>query len=372
MLRRHLQLRRALLSAALTIGLALSADLVGPRATKAEGGSSLRFYGSGSSDLDRVKIPLGPISNGQITASRPVNVGGGFTIEFWMQASAANNAAGACGAGWYYGNIIVDRDVFGAGDYGDYGVAVCAGRVVFGVNDALAVGTKAVTDSAWHHIAVTRVDDGQLRIFVDGALDVSQQGPAGRVDYRTNRATSWPESDPYLVFGAEKHDYAGSLYYNGLLDDVRISSIARYSASFTRPSAPHAADANTVALYRFDEGTGTAVGDASGAAGGPSGGTLNPRGGGAAQHWSAETPFGSNPNPSPSTSPSVGPSTSPSVSPSVSPSAAPTPRSCAGIGSTSSLAFPAAPTDGTPLPLPFGAAKGEHRLFLPYLACQRA
>ena len=46
-----------------------------------------------------------------------------------------------------------------------------------------------------------------------------------------------PESDPFLVIGAEKHD-AGSLYpsYRGWIDEVRLSTVRRYTGSgFTRP-----------------------------------------------------------------------------------------------------------------------------------------
>ncbi len=54
---------------------------------------SLRFYGHGVDDIGRVKIPIDP--------SVPADVGAtDFTLEFWMKANAAENAAGAvsCGA----------------------------------------------------------------------------------------------------------------------------------------------------------------------------------------------------------------------------------------------------------------------------------
>lgn len=259
------------------------------------GGYAIRFFGSSTNDLDRIKIPLGTInSSGRLTSSRPVNVGTDLTLEFWMKAHAADNTAPACD-GWYYGNIIIDRDIFGGGDHGDYGIALCDGKLVVGFSvgndDRLLKGNRTVTDGAWHHIAVTRANSGQVRLFVDGQLDAQMNGPSGRIDYRLNRDTSYPNSDPYLVFGAEKHDYAGSRYYNGLLDDVRLSNIVRYLGDFTPPTAPHAADTNTVALYRFDEGSGTTIADS--APGSQSPGELKPRAGGAAQHWSTDTPFAS-------------------------------------------------------------------------------
>src|SRR3989304_7611570 len=90
--------------------------VVFPKTSLAINGYSLRFYGNGVNDIDRVKIP---IDNPQNDA----DVGGNFTLEFWMKANLADNTASATcsGFGWIYGNILLDRDIYGAGDYGDYG-----------------------------------------------------------------------------------------------------------------------------------------------------------------------------------------------------------------------------------------------------------
>lgn len=256
-------------------------------------GFALRFFGTNTDDRDRVKLPLGPLdAQGRLTGSSPVNIGGDFTIEFWMRAEAAENSAGACaGQGWYYGNIIIDRDVFGD-DIPDYGIALCAGRIVFGVNtgnnDHLLVGETVVTTNQWHHVAVTRNMTGQMRIFVDGQLDGSTNGPAGDLAYPLGRTTDWPLSDPYLVFAAEKHDYPGSLGFAGYLDDIHLSSVVRYTSAFQRPDAPHQADQHSVALYRFDEGEGRTITDAISNA---NPGILNPNQNDPSRHWVSETPF---------------------------------------------------------------------------------
>ncbi|MCS6940039.1 MAG: LamG domain-containing protein, partial [Roseiflexus sp.] len=150
----------------------------------------------------------------------------------------------------------------------------------------------------------------QMRIFVDGQLDAQGTGPTGDISYRDGRATSYPNSDPYLVFGAEKHD-AGSAYpsYIGLLDDIRISNGVRYSGNFSRPTAPHAADGQTVALYRFDEGSGTAIIDS--APGGGSPGVRRFGGSPAGPVYVTDTPFGSTPPPPPPPSPPPPPPPSP-------------------------------------------------------------
>jgi hypothetical protein len=52
-------------------------------------------------------------------------------------------------------------------------------------------------------------------------------------------------------------------FINGLIDEVRISNIARYSSDFS-PENSFESDENTIALYHFDEGVGTNVFDLSG------------------------------------------------------------------------------------------------------------
>lgn len=248
--------------------------------TAQSAGYSLRFYGHGSNGIDRVKIRIDP--------PVPADVGAtDFTVEWWMKALPGENASADCAPGgdnWIYGNILFDRDIWGEGNYGDYGISLAGGRIAFGANNGSSgdtfCGTANVADGNWHHVAVTRRrSNGRLRIFVDGQLDAEGDGPPGDVSYRDGRTTDYA-NDPFLVIGAEKHD-AGSAYpsYSGWVDEVRLSNVARYTSSFVPPSSPFTSDGNTVALYHLDEGpagacNGTIV-DSSGASGGPSSGTCS-------------------------------------------------------------------------------------------------
>lgn len=233
---------------------------------------ALCFFGTGTGRTDRVKIPIDP--------DTPLDVGGDFTIEFWLRAEAADNAGtvspGMNGDGWITGNVVVDRDIYGPGDFGDFGIAIGAhtGPVVaaFGVHNGTwgetLVGTREVADGLWRHIAVTRESDtGAMRLFVDGIPDGEMAGPTGMVSYRDGRATSFPDSDPFLVFGAEKHD-AGSAYPSlaGCLDEVRIWSrvlttneLVRVSRGVVDPGR----ETGLVGYWRFEEGAGMVLADSS-------------------------------------------------------------------------------------------------------------
>lgn len=256
---------------------------------------SLRFLASGSSsspDIDRVVIPLD-------NPERPVDVVFDFTIEFWMKALPGDNTAGGCNPNeWYFGHVIIDRDVFDDGDYGDYGIVLCNRRIVAGVQRGNlghggVVGNTIVDDGNWHHIAVTRqASTGGIWLYVDGILDGSDlSSPStGNISYRNGRPTGYPD-DPTLVFGAEKHDYPGSLYYKGKLDEFRLSNTIRYTGNFSPPTGPFSTDVNTVALYPFNEGSGTVLTDVSGAAGGPSNGIILYGGTPVGPVWSFDSPF---------------------------------------------------------------------------------
>src|SRR5262249_59346735 len=90
------------------------------------------------------------------------------------------------------------------------------------------------------------------------------------------------------AFGIGEAADAIAEYFNGLIDEVRISNVVRYTASFAPQLANFSPDANTVALYHLDEGNGTTTADASG---NNSTGVLTV---GAA--WSIDTPYAGAPD----------------------------------------------------------------------------
>jgi hypothetical protein len=247
-------------------------------------GYALRFYGNGNNDIDRVKIQIDDPTNNN--PGPPADIGAtDFTLEFWMKAQAFENPAPAvqCGSNinWIYGNIVFDRDRYNQ-DH-KFGLSIAGGKFVFGISgagtgDRTICGTSNVLDGQWHHVAIQRRrSDGWMWLYVDGKLEVGTDGPNGDISHPDNGIPGnycggpCTNSDPYLVIGAEKHD-AGAQYpsYSGWVDEVRLSNALRYSANFTRPSAPFVTDINTVALYHFNEGTGDLINDTSGALGGPS------------------------------------------------------------------------------------------------------
>lgn len=262
---------------------------------------SIRFLGHGvkAPDNDRIKIALTPTSN--------VNIAGDFTIECWIKCvpSLNNGTVSATndGDGWIKGNIFIDRDVFGYYDLGgDYGFSIGGSEglpsthrvVAFGINrvgKGITIrGSRNVADNSWHHIAVTRNSStGEVQLFVDGQADGKGVGPTGDITYNTSRHTSYPNSDPFIVLGAEKHD-AGSGYpsYNGQMDELRFSTVIRYTDNFIPPAAAFRVDESTAGLYHFNEGSGNTLGDATVD---PSNGVIYNGGTPAGPAWLKDSPF---------------------------------------------------------------------------------
>lgn len=258
---------------------------------------SMQFFGTGVNDIDRVKVAL---LNANSTP-RPVNIGAtDFTIEFWIKGTVANNPTPSCAAGrlangaWLDGAVVLDRDVLGDGDFGEFGISLFGGQIAFGVSRGAAGATACsgtnVLDNTWHHVAVTRqLQTGQMKIFIDGGQDVLVTDAGASLDVSYNPAHALPDAnDPFLVLGAQKRDALTSRAFRGLIDELRLSTMLRYTGTGPRPTGAFTLDGNTAALYHFDEPSGTDVLDDNGNS---SPGVLIPSANGAAAHRSTDVPF---------------------------------------------------------------------------------
>jgi hypothetical protein len=245
-------------------------------------GYSLRFNGD-AKDYRENRVLLQLQDPDVSPSSLPVNIGANsFSIEWWLKADLKGNSAPAitCSSNnqWIKGNIILDQSIEGLPR--SFGVSIAGGRLAFGIsNDAgerrTICSKSQVTDGRWHHVAIQRrISDGTIWLFLDGRLEASVDGPDGDLSYPDTHVALL-ETDPYLGIGAWKNEAELSLYpfFYGWIDELRISKGIRYTQSFIPPSGPFQNDADTLALYHFNEGIGDLITDSSGAQGGPSHGS---------------------------------------------------------------------------------------------------
>jgi hypothetical protein len=162
---------------------------------------------------------------------------GDFTVETWFKKGVDSS-------------LIV---LFGYGDWATLSgsnfnfYCTAANKVLFtfyyggsGV-DVLSTGT--VTGTGWHHTAAVRYGN-TITLYIDGV--VAGTGNVTGLTMNSNNITM------YLGSGA------GSYTWNGYTREMRISKgIARYTAAFTPPTTPFAADANTSLLVHGNDVNGS-------------------------------------------------------------------------------------------------------------------
>ena len=147
-----------------------------------------------------------------------------YTVDFWMYATNA-----AC-AQWQHmvgiSNTSSNNSILGIAINASN--ELCANHYSNDFNSGFVV-----TGNAWHHIA--NVYDGTTEyLFCDGDLK----------DTRTGMATFTLDGTPVII-GAENWNATGSYPYEGYLDEVRISNVARWTASFIAPIAPYTSGSYT-------------------------------------------------------------------------------------------------------------------------------
>jgi Concanavalin A-like lectin/glucanases superfamily len=115
--------------------------------------------------------------------------------------------------------------------------------------------------NTWTHVAATW-DGTTIRTFINGkfAMSFEKLGPDGNKGTLSFENGSSGGKATLKVGRRGRGDDRHSIF-NGLIDEVRISKVLRYTeAGFTVPTKAFEPDADTVALYHFDEAS-TAAAD---------------------------------------------------------------------------------------------------------------
>jgi len=181
------------------------------------GGSSIEFDGTGDS-LD-------------IADSTDFDFGtGNFTFEFWVYKTASGKAA------IFETRASDDNDGFnlefnstGNGAFEWYDTSIASGNDLPKDGSAIALNT-------WTHFAVVR-NGSSCKMYRDGTA-VGTEKDVG-TDSQVSAGT------PTIGESA-----AGANDFQGFLDEIRLSSTARYTGNFTAPSAAFTSDSDTVLLIQ--------------------------------------------------------------------------------------------------------------------------
>ena len=147
---------------------------------------------------------------------------GDFTIEYWMNASAAGTYVTVVGTQSIAGNSTAG--IWRAGNRFNGANGIYFNYTNGGSFIDLTFSTTNYNDGAWHHVAFVR-SSGSLKAYVDG----TQVGSAQSV-------TQSLSSNQRMYVGYNVQD---NVYYTGYITDLRITKgVARYTTNFTAPTIP--------------------------------------------------------------------------------------------------------------------------------------
>lgn len=171
-----------------------------------------------------------------------------FTVEAWIKASPLT----ASGSGIVCKNTSSDNVGFTFrlnSSLKLYAIVRCA------TTSPQVNSLTLVADNIWHHVAMTWDDAGdrKIRTWLDGVQDGISSAGVGAIVADTSAD---------MNIGRQP---AGNLELLGNVGWCRVSNSIRYSTTFIPPSRFQypTVDANTVRLFKMNEGTGTTIVDYS-------------------------------------------------------------------------------------------------------------
>ena len=176
---------------------------------------------------------------------------GHMTIEMWIKPDSVSGSVMIATKGGAYTVGPVGWSMF-------RGLDVLYGRVY--IDNACGAPVKSgIAAKTWQHVTMYYNTAGQnVRMAIDGSWGSAVNSPG--VTYDSDAAYN-------LIIGRRNDPY---WHFNGAMGWIRISDNDRLGGAagvnFTPEprSLPPEADANTVLLYKMNEGTGTSLTDYSG------------------------------------------------------------------------------------------------------------
>lgn len=215
--------------------------------------------GNGNTAADQFSITYAPTyatvfggTNTYINAGNHATVqnlaDNAFTAEGWFQCDS-----GAAGTRALFGKRALSDNGWGF----RMTSATLTGVVNCATTHAASTRAQNFQDGTWHHFAMTFDDAGDRKvdIFVDGT----------EITYGTQVTGVGAVKDDSALGLYIGEDFPSNWPFKGKIGWCRISNSVRYTGTFTPAprNSPPANDANTIRLFKMDEGTGTTINDSS-------------------------------------------------------------------------------------------------------------
>jgi hypothetical protein len=159
-----------------------------------------------------------------------------FTMECWFYPNSVNTGT----------QVFMFEQI-----YSGPTMAIYYGKFAVGKSMVMVVlqGATNLTAGSWYHGAVSR-SSGTTRLFLNGVL-------LGSTTSVTNYIQDPAYNQTYIGAGQDSSTLASA--FNGQICEARISTIARYTAAFTPPTAPFVNDQYTALLVHGDGANGSNI-----------------------------------------------------------------------------------------------------------------
>ncbi|MCL4870258.1 MAG: hypothetical protein KJ063_14935, partial [Anaerolineae bacterium] len=178
-------------------------------------------------------------ANDEVRGPQIPGTNGTQTIELWLRPLSNNQTSIVA---------LTTNDVIGWSLELNNGLVTLWAADTAGTWRFARNSNVSLVSGNWYHVAATYNASNQTAVvYVNG-----NQGAAANIGVISQ--------GPWFRLGG----LAGYNFFNGQLDEIRLSNNLRYTSSFTPPSAPFVADSNTLALYHLDQTSTQTALDASG------------------------------------------------------------------------------------------------------------
>lgn len=176
-------------------------------------------------------------------ASNDFNFGtGDFTIDFWVRFN--NTTTGDC---------ILSNNYYTLGKNGNWSFIIGTGTGSAIMNlytydgqssaETAAASGLTITTGTWYHVAIVR-SGNTIQFYLDGT--------AVTMDASTI-TKSLGDTTPAIKIGRDGANFD----LDGWIDELRISTVARYSSGFTPETSAYSTDDDTVLLLHMDGSDGS-------------------------------------------------------------------------------------------------------------------
>jgi len=182
---------------------------------------------------------------------------GNFTIEAWARFNVLPGSQTGGGGNYmtlYFSQtaiagsvepyVLIDND---ASNHPQVAIGLTNGAVASYATWTLS--TTTISTNTWYHIALVRLN-GSWKAYW-GGVDMGTPGSL----------TNWPAPATVSPVGQYVNwagwPQTGRGYWNGYLDEIRVSCVARYNQAFTPPTEAFVNDSGTLMLLHFDGSNGS-------------------------------------------------------------------------------------------------------------------